>query len=60
MADIQAMTFDFDVTGLADNKSLKVRRSRWKLEGSDIFRIFDGVVLPDLETRDRSTGCESS
>lgn len=49
MADISTMTFEFDVTGLADNKSLHVRRSRWRLSGAEVFRIFDGVVLQILK-----------
>lgn len=49
MADISTMTFEFDVTGLADNKSLNVRRSRWRLSGAEVFRIFDGVILQILK-----------
>lgn len=49
MADISTMTFEFDVTGLADNRDLNVRRSRWRLRGSEVFRIFDGVILQILK-----------
>lgn len=50
MADLAAQeNYIFPVVGLTNNKSINVRQSKWFLSASEVFRIFDGIVLQVLK-----------
>lgn len=60
MEDIPAGNFAFDAFGLSDNRDLNIRRSRWNVSATDVFRIFDGVVLQILKlVTDQQAACQT-